>query len=260
MAQPERSGLSNPYASPPGMVPARSRTGIARAAVLAGVGGAAALGLAGPGTGSAWADTSTAAPVSRYDRDTGACMPLRDPVLHDNLAYRTAPVVLPRRCGVPVSWWRQRPVDQPVPKYPAPLPEPVAPPGDPVAGSRSVSVEGTVEAGVEPGCEVLRDGEGRPWTLIGPLRTLPYGVPLTVEGVIPADVLTHCQQGDVLQVRQVSLLDPGTGPGRTVPIATTGLLTAEARPVPVSPVYTGIEPACGPTGTGKVPSMTLCTR
>lgn len=254
MAQPDRSGLSNPYAPAPVTAPSRSRTGLARAAVLAGVGGAATLGLAGAGTGSAWAEPGTTTPVSRYDR-AAACMPLSEPVLHGRTAVGHEPASVSRRCRVPASWWRQGPVERPLPTYPA---RPPRSPGDPIAGSQVVSVEGTVEAGVEPGCEVLRDGEGRQWTLTGPLGTLPRGVPLTVAGVTAPDQLTTCQQGSALRVRQVSLLNPATEPGPTVPIATTNLLTAGARPVRIPPAYTDVEPACGPTA--KIPTKALCTR
>lgn len=266
MAEPSRFGLSNPYAPRQEAVPAgaRSHPRLARAAVLVGVSGAAAVGL---GSG-AWADTSTAAPVDRHESGPGvACDRLHQPVMHGASPSAAAvPGAWPRRCTGAVPWLR----DRPLPVDPIPVrylvPEPIVPapePSDPLQGSQVVAVAGTVDAGVEPGCVVLRGGDGQQWTLVGPLRTLPHGVPMDVTGVTEPQVLSTCMQGPVLRVRQVRLLDPGEDTGSPVPIATTDLLAREAvpaTPVRVAPVAPSVQPACGPIGLGKIPSVALCTR
>lgn len=129
-------------------------------------------------------------------------------------------------------------------------------PGDPIQGSRLVSVDGTVEAGVEPGCKVLRGDDGGMWTLVGPMSTVPFGVSLAVEGVSEPDLMSTCQQGEVLRVRQIALIEDEPGPA--APIATTHRSTAEARPIPVSHGHPAVDPACGPSA--KIPTRTLCTR
>lgn len=267
MAQPARIGLSNPYdggATAVDARPGRARPVLARAAVLAGVSGAAAVGLGG--TSSAWADTATAVPVSRWDGTDMSCLPLHQPVLHGattQAGVRPGQVARwtgtyqawPLRCGSP-PWSKPMPVD-PLPWTPEP-PDPAV--GDPLDGPQLVSVAGTVEDGVEPGCVVLSDADGAQWTLTGPLRTLPHGVPLTIKGTVTPGLLTTCQQGEPIRVRQVELADGTDVPAGPVPIATTDRLAAEARPIPVTRRFPVVTPACGPISEGKIPSVALCTR
>lgn len=242
MDQAVRRGLSNPYdrpRSPAGSdAPRRTRAGLSRMAVVAGVGGAATMGLGGVG-GAAWADTSTAVPVAtdhivvRPD-----CWPGRDPILHLDA---DGGAVTPAHCV-------------PGPAY---KPKPAV---DPLAGRQVVEVTGRAEAGVEPGCTVFLDSTGHRWTLSGPLRRLPQDVLLTVTGVTAPDQLSYCMQGDVLRIREVGLADE-TDPPRTVPIATTDRIRADIVPRAPKPVPPGVQPACGPVvGGGKLPSVALCTR
>lgn len=273
MAQHAQIGLSNPYAGRPAETsdrPGRGRPAFARMAVLAGLSGAAAVGLGAGGTTSAWADSPTAASVSRWDGTDVTCLRLREPVMdgapagtrHPHLAIGRTGVVdgsraWPLRCGSP-PW--ARPAPAPVDPGPG-TPDPGGPAaGDPIDGPQVVSVEGTVADGVEPGCVVLSGGDGRQWTLTGPLRTLPHEVALEVTGSTVPGRLSTCMQGEPLEVRTVRLLDPGEEAGPAVPIATTDRFAVDAQPVPVSPGRTVAPPACGPVVTGKVPSVALCTR
>jgi hypothetical protein len=237
MDQAVRRGLSNPYDRPHGPArsgaPRRTRAGLTRMAVVAGVGGAATLGAGG----AAWADTSTAVPVAtdhivvRPD-----CAPGKDPILHLDAVGATA-----THC-VPGPAYRPRPTV------------------DPLAGRQVVEVTGRAEAGVEPGCTVFDDSTGHRWTLAGPLRRLPENVLLTVTGVTAPDQLSYCMQGDVLQVRGVDLADGTEQPG-TVPIATTDRIRADIVPQLPKAVPPGVQPACGPVvDGGKLPSVALCTR
>jgi hypothetical protein len=246
------AGLSNPYATRPQPPAARPRPALGRAAVVVGV---AAVGVGVTGAPSAFADTSTAAPVPTYAGEVPRplCHLPHRPLLHTDVA--AARPIADRWCA-PGDWRRPVPVD-PSPVEPLPWTPPA---GDPLDGPTVVSVDGTVEAGVEPGCVVLSGVDGAQWTLTGPLRTLPAGVPLEVTGVVTPGLLSTCQQGEVLAVRQVALLDEDAEPGPAVPVATTDQLAAEARSAPVSPVDTDVRPACGPVGIGKVPSVALCSR
>jgi hypothetical protein len=252
MAQPARIGLSNPYDD--GSItldarPARPRPALARVAVVAGVTSAAAVGFGG--ASSAWADGPTAAPVVRYHPGSIYCPLGRQPIMAG--APASGPAVL-NRIGTSQGW----PRSCGSPPWSKPVPLPVDPPvGDPVDGARTVSVEGTVEDGVEPGCVVLSDSDGREWTLTGPLKKLPHDVPLTVTGTTTPDILTTCMQGDVLDVRRVELTDGTPDPGSPLPIAVTERPAPVARSIPVPSVL----PACGPVvDGGKIPSVALCTR
>jgi hypothetical protein len=77
-----------------------------------------------------------------------------------------------------------------------PVPPPVATPS--VAG-KVVTLEGVVEAGVEPGCKILKTGTGQ-YLLLG---DVPLGVEVRVTGVAAAGVSTTCQQGTPLRVTKV---------------------------------------------------------
>ena len=287
MAQPASFGLSNPYGErAPDVRPSRPRPALARAAVLAGVTGATAVGL-GAGSG-AWADPGTAMPVARYVPGSVYCL-LNRPLPHQpvldrttaadgvQVSYRSGRVITrpeplegraprsqawPLSCGSP-PWSKPLPTD-PAPRKPDPAPVDPAPvdpaPGDPVDSTQVVSLDGTVETGVEPGCVVLSDSNGRQWTLTGPLSTLPHGVPLTITGTTTRGLFTTCQQGEPVRVTRAELRSGTSTRRRPVPIATTDRLAAEATPVVVPQVAPTVQPACGPVGNGKIPSVALCTR
>ena len=92
-----------------------------------------------------------------------------------------------------------------VPTSPAtsrPVPSPVDPtkPGVPTASGRPITVDGVVEAGVEPGCKVLT-AAGTQYQVLG--DNIPVGVPVRVTGVLQPGVLTTCQQGTPIQVTKV---------------------------------------------------------
>ncbi|MGC9670511.1 hypothetical protein ACNTMW_28700 [Planosporangium sp. 12N6] len=74
------------------------------------------------------------------------------------------------------------------------------PSGAPSAGAgpsagAELTLSGQVEAGVEPGCLLLRSG-GQSYLLIGGDRTVvKAGNNLVVRGHIADDVMSHCMQG-----------------------------------------------------------------
>jgi hypothetical protein len=93
------------------------------------------------------------------------------------------------------------------PVTPRPVPpvdpsKPVDPtkPGDPTASGRPITVDGVVEAGVEPGCKVLT-AAGTQYQVLG--ENIPVGVPVRVTGVLQPGVLTTCQQGTPIRVTKV---------------------------------------------------------
>jgi hypothetical protein len=73
-------------------------------------------------------------------------------------------------------------------------------PGEPTAGGRPVTLDGVVEAGVEPGCKVLT-AAGTTYLVLG--DDVPVGVPVRVTGVLQPGVLTTCQQGTPIRVTKV---------------------------------------------------------
>jgi hypothetical protein len=85
------------------------------------------------------------------------------------------------------------------PATPRPIP-PVDPtkPGDPTG--RPITVDGVVEAGVEPGCKVLT-AAGTQYEVLG--ENIPLGVPVRLTGVLQPGVLTTCQQGTPMRVTKV---------------------------------------------------------
>lgn len=76
---------------------------------------------------------------------------------------------------------------------------PVPPAGSPPAGGRQVTVEGVAEAGVEPGCTLIKTAAAE-YLLLG---DVPLGVPVRVTGVPATGVSTTCQQGTPLRVVSV---------------------------------------------------------
>ena len=75
------------------------------------------------------------------------------------------------------------------------------PTGIPVGSPRAVTIDGVIEAGVEPGCKVLTAGNTTYLILGG--DDVPMGVPVRVEGTLQPGVLSTCQQGTPLRVTSV---------------------------------------------------------
>jgi hypothetical protein len=75
------------------------------------------------------------------------------------------------------------------------------PTGIPVGSPRAVTIDGVIEAGVEPGCKVLTAGNTKYLILGG--NDVPMGVPVRVEGTLQPGVLSTCQQGTPLRVTSV---------------------------------------------------------
>src|SRR4029453_9174516 len=75
------------------------------------------------------------------------------------------------------------------------------PTGIPVGKPRAVTIDGVIEAGVEPGCKVLTAGNTKFLILGG--DDVPLGVPVRVEGTLQPGVLSTCQQGTPLRVTSV---------------------------------------------------------
>jgi len=75
------------------------------------------------------------------------------------------------------------------------------PTGIPVGSPRAVTIDGVIEAGVEPGCKVLTAGNTTYLILGG--DDVPTGVPVRVEGTLQPGVLSTCQQGTPLRVTSV---------------------------------------------------------
>jgi hypothetical protein len=73
-------------------------------------------------------------------------------------------------------------------------------PSDPSGSGRPITVDGVVEAGVEPGCKVLT-AAGTTYQVLG--EEVPVGVPVRVTGVLQPGVLTTCQQGTPIRVTKV---------------------------------------------------------
>jgi hypothetical protein len=85
---------------------------------------------------------------------------------------------------------------------PEPLPSglslPPSPSGSAKAGSMTLT--GTVEAGVEAGCLLLRSG-GTTYLLIGGDRTVvKAGATVRVTGAVARDIKSYCMQGTPFQV------------------------------------------------------------
>ena len=75
------------------------------------------------------------------------------------------------------------------------------PTGIPVGSPKAVTIDGVIEAGVEPGCKVLTAGNTKFLILGG--NDVPMGVPVRVEGTLQPGVLSTCQQGTPLRVTSV---------------------------------------------------------
>ena len=86
-----------------------------------------------------------------------------------------------------------RPTPWPTSRPPGPSTTPAA--------NRPLTLDGMVEAGVEPGCKVLSTQAGQYLLLGGP--AVPMGVPVRIKGVVVTGVSTTCQQGTPLRVLDV---------------------------------------------------------
>jgi hypothetical protein len=75
------------------------------------------------------------------------------------------------------------------------------PTGIPVGSPKAVTIDGVIEAGVEPGCKVLVAGNTKFLILGG--NDVPMGVPVRVEGTLQPGVVSTCQQGTPLRVTSV---------------------------------------------------------
>jgi hypothetical protein len=90
----------------------------------------------------------------------------------------------------------------PSPPRSAPTPSPGSPAADPSGTGPTMTLHGTVGAGVEAGCTVLTSGD-RVYELMGnDVRGL-HGRTVTVQGYVVKGMLTICQQGTPFRVVQV---------------------------------------------------------
>jgi hypothetical protein len=96
--------------------------------------------------------------------------------------------------GAPTSAANPKPVPSGGGFHPGPT-------GIPVGSPKAVTVDGVIEAGVEPGCTILTAGNTR-FLLLG-ANDAPMGVPVRVEGTLQPGVLSTCQQGTPLRVTSV---------------------------------------------------------
>lgn len=85
----------------------------------------------------------------------------------------------------------------------APMPSPPYAPKYPLPPLGEVTVTGTVEAGVERGCIMLRAG-GTLYQLVGQDPAIVAGATVTVRGRPDPDLMTTCQQGTPLHVIEVT--------------------------------------------------------
>ncbi len=121
-------------------------------------------------------------------------------------APTAAPTSSAAPTSLPTSPPSTLPTPVPVPSTPTSVPTGTAtkhpgPPGIPIGTGRPITVDGIIEAGVEPGCRVLSAGSTMYLILGG--KDAPTGVPVRVEGVLQPGVLSTCQQGTPLRVTSV---------------------------------------------------------
>ena len=83
-----------------------------------------------------------------------------------------------------------------------------APTPSPTGSGSSITVDGVVEHGVEPGCLVLRTGSKSYLLLRGDgseaAENVPVAVPVRVRGEVITGIASYCQQGTPLLVDTVS--------------------------------------------------------
>ena len=96
----------------------------------------------------------------------------------------------------------------PAPAQSAGTPESVTPStAAPSAPAGSTTLTGTVTAGVEPGCLLLKDSSGDHLLLFKDeklKRTVAAGSTVTVVGKAKAGLMTTCQQGEPFEVSSVT--------------------------------------------------------
>jgi hypothetical protein len=90
---------------------------------------------------------------------------------------------------------------------PTPIRSTAAPTPGPTE-SGSITVDGIVEHGVEPGCLVLRTGS-KSYLLLRSdggeaAENVPVAVPIRVQGDVITGIASYCQQGTPLLVRTVT--------------------------------------------------------
>jgi hypothetical protein len=84
----------------------------------------------------------------------------------------------------------------------SPSQPPTTEPGS--GGKREVTATGTLRAGVEPGCMLLKTDQGQVYLLVGGDRgQLREGGRVQVSGQLAPDLLSTCQEGQPLLVRSV---------------------------------------------------------
>ncbi len=77
-------------------------------------------------------------------------------------------------------------------------------PKPPIGEGRPITVTGTVHAGVEHGCQILRSGS-LAWVLVGGDRTVVRpGARIRVTGTVSVGRASTCQQGQTLVVQKAS--------------------------------------------------------
>jgi hypothetical protein len=83
-----------------------------------------------------------------------------------------------------------------------------SPPPGPTGSGSSITLDGVVEHGVEPGCLVLRSGSTSYLLLRSDggeaAENVPVAVPVRVRGDVITDIASYCQQGTPLLVRTVT--------------------------------------------------------
>lgn len=85
--------------------------------------------------------------------------------------------------------------------------EPAAEAADTGTGSAMVKITGTVVAGVEFGCLILKADDGGQYLLIGgDPRVITVGAILRITGYARNDVASYCMQGQAFQVAWVEVL------------------------------------------------------
>jgi hypothetical protein len=84
----------------------------------------------------------------------------------------------------------------------SPSQPPTTEPGS--GGGREVTATGTLRAGVEPGCMLLKADQGPTYLLVGGDRgQLREGERVQVSGQLAPDLLSTCQEGQPLLVRSI---------------------------------------------------------
>jgi Protein of unknown function (DUF5818) len=84
----------------------------------------------------------------------------------------------------------------------SPSQPPTTEPGS--GGRREVTATGTLRAGVEPGCMLLKADQGPVYLLVGGDRgQLREGERVQVSGQLAPDLLSTCQEGQPLLVRSI---------------------------------------------------------